>query len=99
MGKNQLSIVSQLSCQRKRAMTPYPVVTKAPSIIQLTHHAFQFLLQGASSGALLLGRGGKSQDPFLQNSPHVGTRYSGLDGIQIIFLLMLVLIVDIYMVG
>jgi hypothetical protein len=84
--------------QRERETT-YSVVTKAPSIIQLTHHAFQFLLQSASSRTLLLGRGGKSKDPFLQNSPHVGTRYTGLDGLQIIFLLVLVLIVDIYLVG
>lgn len=96
MGEDQL-LMSVRSCQREKE-TAYPVVTKTPSIIQLTHHAFQFLLQGTSSRALLLGLGGKSKDPFLQNSPQVGTGDSGLDGGQSIFLLALVfIVVDIYL--
>lgn len=71
----------------------YAAFTKSLAIIQFTHDPFKLLLQTQSPLALLLRCGGQSKDPFLGDSPDIGSRLPGLHHGQATFLLGLLLMV------
>lgn len=64
--------------------TTYSSLSDAGPVVQLRYNPLQLLLQGSSSGTLLLRRHRQCQDPFLQHGPQVGSCLPGLDGGDII---------------